>query len=72
VEVGGTGDAVRADHRRGEGVQMGLGAGGGLQRRRLDFEEAFRREMTADGGGQTRPRRQARPPVGVAGRGPKW
>jgi hypothetical protein len=51
---------------------MGLGAGGGLQRRRLDLEEAFGHEMAADKGGQAGSRRQARPPVGVAGRGPKW
>ena len=71
MEIGGPGDAVRADHRRHERVQVRLGPRRGLQRRRLDLEEAFGREMAADEGGKTRPRRQARPPVGMAGRGPE-
>ena len=50
---------------------MRLGAGGGLQRRRLDFKKALGGEMAADERGETGPRRQARPPVGVAGRGPE-
>ena len=71
MEIGGAGDAVRADHRRGEGVQMRLVSWRSLKGGGLDFEEAFSAEMAADERGETRPRRQARPPVGVTGRGPE-
>ena len=71
VEIGRMASAVRADHGRCEGVKMGLVAGRSLQRRRLDFEEAFAGKTLAQRRGEARARRQARPPVGVSGRGPE-
>jgi hypothetical protein len=63
--------AVRADHARGEAMQMGLVAGRDLQRRRLDLDETFGLETAADLARGSRPREEAGPPVGVAVLPPK-
>ncbi len=57
--------AVRADDRGGEGVQVRLGAGRDLQRRRLHLHEVPGLEPGADGSQDAAPRQQERPAVAV-------
>jgi hypothetical protein len=70
VKVASRSHAVVTDHRRGEGVEMGLVAGRALQTRRVDEDEILLCEVGAQGGLDPVPRKEDRPAIGMDRRRP--